>query len=104
GAFYGMPLSNWIGWFFTGLIIARTMLAITPPARVAERVGREWLPVALYAANGVMPIAICLRDGLWWAAALGTIAMVTPTALALRSTRRVQSDARDDPRGVFAAT
>lgn len=87
GVFYGMPLTNWIGWFGTGLLIARVMLAITPPTRIAERTAGEWLPLALYAANGVMPVAICLRDGLWWAAALGALAMATPLVLALRGGR-----------------
>jgi len=102
GAFYGMPLSNWIGWFFTGLIIARVMVAIVPPTHVATRNSREWLPLALYAANGIMPIAICLRDGLWWAAALGAVAMATPLALSLRAGR--QHAASNEPRGAFAAT
>ena len=84
GVFYGMPLSNWLGWFITGCIIARVMVAIVPPTRFAERQRREWLPLALYAVNGVMPIAICLRDRLWWAAALGTVAMAVPLVLALR--------------------
>jgi hypothetical protein len=38
----------------------------------------------LYLANGVMPVALCLRDDLWWAAALGSVAMLVPAVLALR--------------------
>jgi putative membrane protein len=91
GAFYGMPLTNWVGWFCTGLIIARCMLAIVPPLRVTERNQREWLPPVLYAVNGVMPIAICLRDGLWWAATLGAAAMATPLVLAMRVRSEVES-------------
>jgi putative membrane protein len=85
GIFYGMPLTNWLGWFGTGLLIARVMLAVTPPTLVSERNGCEWLPLALYAVNGVMPIAICLRDGLWWAAALGAVSMAIPLALTVRA-------------------
>ncbi|MGQ0642018.1 MAG: carotenoid biosynthesis protein [Gemmatimonadaceae bacterium] len=103
GVFYGMPLSNWIGWFFTGLIIARCMLAIVPPLRVSERTAREWLPPVLYITNGVMPIAICLRDGLWLAAALGAAAMMTPLLLALRG-RRVRRATENDPRQALAPT
>ena len=99
GVFYGMPLTNWLGWFGTGLVIARVMVSITRPTLVAERNAREWLPLALYAANGVMPIAICLRDGLWWAAALGAVAMATPLLLAARS--RTTGDERS---AVLAAT
>jgi putative membrane protein len=85
--FYGMPLANWFGWLLTGTIIARVLLAIAPPARIAERVSPTSLPMLLYAANGVMPIALCVRDELWWAAGLGALAMALPVVLALRSTR-----------------
>jgi putative membrane protein len=85
-AFYGMPLSNWLGWFLTATVIARVMLAIVPPAEVSDRVAASRFPVALYLANGVMPVALCLRDGFWWAAALGSTAMLVPAALALRGT------------------
>ena len=30
--FYGMPLSNWVGWLVTGVVVARLMLAIVPPS------------------------------------------------------------------------
>ncbi|MEW5916301.1 MAG: carotenoid biosynthesis protein, partial [Gemmatimonadota bacterium] len=88
GVFYGMPLTNWIGWFVTGTLIARAMLAVVPPWRISERTHREALPLVLYGVNGIMPIAICLRDGLWWAAALGAAAMALPLTLALRSSQR----------------
>ena len=102
GVFYGMPISNWIGWFFTGLVIARVMLSVAPPTHVATSNAREWLPLALYAANGIMPVAICLRDGLWWAAALGSVAMSAPLVLSLRAGR--QRAASNEPRGAFAPT
>lgn len=83
-AFYGMPLSNWFGWFLTATIIARVMLAIVPPAVVRDRVAQSSLPIALYLANGVMPVALCLRDGLWWAAVSGSLAMLVPSVVAWR--------------------
>jgi putative membrane protein len=82
--FYGMPLGNWLGWFLTATVVARVMLAIVPPARLAPALRASPLPVALYLANGVMPVALCLRDEAWWAAALGGVAMLVPSALALR--------------------
>jgi putative membrane protein len=84
-AFYGMPLSNWLGWFLTGTIIARMMLVIAPPSAVAARVSPSHTPVLLYAVNGIMPVTLCVRDGLWWAAVLGLLAMALPVALALRA-------------------
>jgi putative membrane protein len=82
--FYGMPLSNWFGWYLTGLLIARVMLAIVPPQRIARDVSPSPLPIVLYAANGVLPVTMCLRDGLWWAAIFGTLAMAIPVGLAWR--------------------
>jgi putative membrane protein len=84
GVFYGMPLTNWLGWLATGTLIARAMLAVVPATQIAQRTRRERFPLVLYAVNGIMPIAICARDGLWWAAALGTVAMAIPLALASR--------------------
>ena len=82
--FYGMPLSNWLGWLLTGTVVSRAMLAIVPPTMFARRVSPSSFPLALYAVNGVLPIAICVRHGMWWAAGLGTLAMAIPLLLAVR--------------------
>jgi len=82
--FYGMPLSNWFGWYLTGVIIARLVLIFAPPTMFAARLSPTWLPVTLYAVNGIMPIALCLRDGMVWAALFGAIAMIVPVAIAAR--------------------
>jgi putative membrane protein len=83
-AFHGMPLSNWAGWLLTATLIARVMLTIVPPRQAAATMSSSLLPLALYLANGVMPVALCLRNGFWWAAFLGTAAMLIPAALAWR--------------------
>jgi putative membrane protein len=41
--FYGMPLSNWLGWILTGIVVARVMLAFVPPSAWA-RTWRQQLP------------------------------------------------------------
>jgi uncharacterized membrane protein len=84
-AFYGMPLSNWLGWFLTATLIARLMLRIVPPHEWRQRVAASPLPGLLYLVNGVMPVGLCLRDGFWWAAALGSSSMLIPALLALRA-------------------
>jgi uncharacterized membrane protein len=84
GFFYGMPLLNWFGWWLTGSIVAFAMVSIARPSVIAARVSPSRLPLWLYAVNGVFPIAICIRHGLWWAAALGTAAMAIPIGLAMR--------------------
>lgn len=88
GPFYGMPFSNWFGWWLTGTVVAFAMLSIVPGRRIAERASPTRLPFVLYAVNGVMPIALCARDGMWWAVGLGTLAMGIPLALALRARPR----------------
>ena len=65
------------------------MLAIVPPTTWARRVSPTTFPLVLYAVNGVLPITICARYGMTWAAGLGALAMVIPLALALgRAPRR----------------
>jgi uncharacterized membrane protein len=97
GFFYGMPLTNWLGWLLTGCIVARVMIAIVPPTRWAEDVSPTTVPLVLYAANGVFPILICAGRGMWWAVVLGAAAMAVPLMLALRQRRAGPSlGARDD--------
>jgi uncharacterized membrane protein len=76
--FYGMPLTNWLGWLLTGILAARVMVALIPPSVWAARVAPHRLPLALYAVNGVLPIVICLRWEMVPAGVLGMIAMALP--------------------------
>ena len=86
--FHGMPLSNWLGWLVTGSAISLLLVLIVPPSRWASRVSGTSLPRWLYAANGVMPVAICARHGLWDAAVLGAVVMALPLVLAWRRESR----------------
>jgi uncharacterized membrane protein len=85
--FFGMPLTNWLGWLLTGIIVARVMLAMVPPSVWAEKVAPFRFPLVLYAANGLLPIAICFRRDMVLAGVLGTIAMGVPLALAWNARR-----------------
>lgn len=84
GAFYGMPYTNWLGWLATGFVLSWVMLRFVPPSVFAERISPTRLPLVLYALNGIMPIAICVRYGMFWAAALGFLTMGLPLALGMR--------------------
>lgn len=97
GVYYGMPLSNWFGWYLTGTIIARLVLVFAPPTLFATRISNTALPILLYAVNGIMPIALCVRDDLIWAAVLGAIAMVVPVALAIKGRPRLAEEGADRP-------
>jgi putative membrane protein len=83
--FYGMPLTNWLGWLLTGILVARLMLMIVPPTRWARDVAPSRFPLVLYGVNGLLPIAICLRQDMVWAGVLGFIAMAIPLGLAWRA-------------------
>ena len=83
--FYGMPITNWLGWLLTGCIVARVMLAIVPPSRWAADVSPSRLPLVLYAVNGIFPVLICAGRGMWYAVVFGIIAMAMPLALAVRA-------------------
>ena len=84
GHFYGMPLTNWLGWLLTGIIVARVMLTIVPPTTWAAKVSPSNFPLVLYAVNAVLPLGICIGRGLWLAFVLGALAMAIPLALAIR--------------------
>ncbi len=93
GHFYGMPLTNWLGWLLTGIIVARVMLAIVPPTTWAECVSPSNFPLILYGVAAVLPLGICIGRGLWLAFVLGAIAMAIPLALALRKRSRAVGSA-----------
>lgn len=86
--FFGMPLTNWLGWLLTGILVARTMLAVVPPSVWARLVSPSRFPLVLYGVNGLLPVAICFRQDMVLAGVLGTLAMLIPLALALRAERR----------------
>jgi uncharacterized membrane protein len=86
--FFGMPLTNWLGWLLTGILVARAMLALVPPSVWAAKVSPSKLPFVLYGVNGLLPIAICLRQDMVLAGVLGTIAMAIPLVAALRAGQR----------------
>jgi putative membrane protein len=83
--FFGMPITNWLGWLLTGIIVARVMLALVPPSVWAAKVSPHRLPITLYAVNGLLPIVICLRQDMVLAGILGAIAMGIPLWAALRN-------------------
>ncbi len=98
--FYGMPLTNWLGWLLTGIIVARLMLAIVPPSKWASAVAPSRFPLVLYGVNGLLPIAICFRQDMFWAGLLGFIAMAIPLGLAIRAGSPVAAGTRAERGGM----
>ncbi len=83
--YFGMPLTNWLGWLLTGVLVARTMLALVPPTTWVRALAPSPLPLVLYAVNGMLPLAICFAQHMVLAGILGTVAMGLPLVVALRS-------------------
>ena len=86
--FYGMPLSNWIGWYVTGVLVSRLMLALVPPSTWREKVAPYSFPLVLFATNGIMPIAVTARHGYWGAVIGGLVTMGVPLYFAVRAGKK----------------
>ncbi|HSJ65498.1 MAG TPA: carotenoid biosynthesis protein [Gemmatimonadaceae bacterium] len=83
GPFYGMPWVNFAGWMLTGTMVAFAMLLVAPPSRFARRVSPSPIPIIVYAVNGLMPLAMVARAGLWWSFWPGLVAMGAIVAAAI---------------------
>lgn len=82
--FYGMPLTNWLGWLLTGTLVTRAMLVFVPPTTWAAHVAPSRFPLLLYAVNGFLPLAICFAQEMPYAGIIGGLAMGVPLWMAWR--------------------
>jgi len=76
GFFFGMPFSNWCGWFGVTLII---MLGYEW-MRGDREIQNDWAPW-VYALNCLFPLAISLLRDLYLAALIGTVTSALPFVL-----------------------
>ncbi|MDZ4701474.1 MAG: bisanhydrobacterioruberin hydratase CruF [Rhodothermales bacterium] len=76
GFFYGMPLSNWAGWFVVSLAIMGVYSLLFKDKRLFH----AWSPV-FYLLNCAFPLTISLLYGLYGAVAAGLIATAVPLFL-----------------------
>lgn len=102
GFFYGMPITNWLGWIGTGTVVARVMLHFVSPTEIASRLSGSRFPLILYGVNGVMATTICVTHGFTWAWAGGIVAMGVPIALSLRASSRTRAKDASDAAGEAA--
>lgn len=73
GFFFGMPLSNWVGWAAVTLVI----LVGYEYATAGRRVHHVWAPW-VYALNCLFPISITLLQGVPFAALIGAVTAALP--------------------------
>lgn len=92
GPYYGMPLLNLGGWYFTGLVLMAA-LAMLRADRWVVALPLGWL-VAFYAANLVLPVGMSIAAGLWGAvAATGAALFLCWLVLRMPRTTAVQREA-----------
>ena len=78
GAYFGVPLQNYVGWWLTAFIIFFTFLTL---GRIPAPEGDQWggsfnrLPVISYAVTGLMTVLVALEIGLRGPAVVGGVAM-----------------------------
>ncbi len=81
GAYFGMPLRNFVGWFGTGILfIAVGRLAWRRDYDVRKLA--VWFPFIVYASNVVWAMALSLSVGLWQTALAALVLSLFPAALA----------------------
>src|SRR5690606_40680217 len=96
GVYFGMPLANWAGWFLTSAVIVWGYDRLLGGLRAAAPGA-----TALYAANVLFPVCICLAYGVAWAGVVGLAALAVP--LALLRLRRAEEPRGAAPREAVAA-
>jgi putative membrane protein len=82
GPYFGMPISNLVGWSVTGLIyigISRLLWG----SNLDMRRLALWLPYGVYVANTIFAIALNLSVGLWIPVLMATLLGLIPASLAL---------------------
>ena len=91
--FHGMPITNWLGWILTGIVVARAMLVVVPPSEWARGLAAHRFPLYLYAVNGLLAFAICFRQDMVSAGLLGLVTMGLPLWLSWRAEGRAPVNA-----------
>ncbi|MFL5657563.1 MAG: carotenoid biosynthesis protein [Ktedonobacteraceae bacterium] len=99
GPYFGMPISNLVGWSLTGLIYMGISRLLWRTNLDAQRI-TVWLPFGIYAANTGFAIVLTLSAGLWIPVLMAVVLGLMPASLALllKPTREVQQAAKTEPR------
>jgi putative membrane protein len=83
GAFYGMPLQNWLGWFATGALLSWLYLRIVP----AWRESRALTPLGIWLVQGGAMAGLAFWIQRPIATALWLVGACIVIVLTLRSVR-----------------
>ena len=86
GAYFGMPLQNFIGWGITGFIFMAVSRFLWGE-NLRPRQIPAWLPFGMYAANIVFAIFLSAGAGLWQPPIIAVVLGLVPAAVAWRGSR-----------------
>lgn len=102
GPYFGMPISNLVGWSLTGLVYMGLSRLLWRTNLDAQRVA-VWFPYGVYVANTVFAIVLNLSAGLWIPVLIAVILGLIPASLALlKPGRDVQPSPTTEPRTSIA--
>jgi uncharacterized membrane protein len=95
GAYYGMPMVNLAGWFFTSVLIMG-LLVVLRSREWTERLPTRWLAI-FYGANLILPLGMAAAAGLAWAVVI-TVAAYGALWLVIRRLAAGEGYPDEDPR------
>lgn len=87
GPYFGMPISNLIGWSVTGLAYM-TVSRLLWRRNLETRGLATWLPYGVYTANTCFAAVLTLGAGIWQPSLVAIILGLLPAFLVLRLDRR----------------
>ncbi|HEV3049833.1 MAG TPA: carotenoid biosynthesis protein [Longimicrobium sp.] len=89
GPYYGMPLLNLFGWYFTGLLLMGALAALRAEAWIRP-LPHRWL-AGFYLANLALPLGMSAAAGLWGAVAATLAALLVAYGTARLLSSRVHA-------------
>ena len=82
GPYFGMPISNLVGWSLTGLVYMSFSRLLWRADIDVQRIA-VWFPFGVYIANTGFAIALNLSAGLWIPVLVAVVLGLVPASLAL---------------------
>ena len=91
GPYFGMPISNLVGWSLTGLVYMGLSRLLWRRNLATSSIA-AWFPIGVYVANTGFAIALDLSAGLWIPVLIAVVLGLMPASLALvpKPAREVQ--------------
>lgn len=94
GPYFGMPVSNLVGWSLTGLVYMGLSRLLWRENLDARRIA-VWFPFGIYVANTGFAIALNISAGLWTPVLIAVVLGLIPASLVLwlKPTGKAQASA-----------